>query len=181
MSRRWVASAPVSKIRRSSSSRTNAAHSATLTTKAGPSHRPAGFRAARQNSRADERLPGDDAREEKLARPGREVSRAGPNERQVAGYPAPVRRQEVEAPAEVRQVRERDDGEVDGPEDEEPAPEHPEVESSLTGPASVVRRPFRTSPSSSARLYAGQATPVPASEAAVRAWWTGGLADVAVQ
>ena len=55
MSRRWVASAPVSKIRRISSSRMNVAHSERLTTKAGPSHRPAGSRAARQNSMAGER------------------------------------------------------------------------------------------------------------------------------
>ena len=53
----------------------------------------------------------------------------------------------MEAPAEVRQVRERDDGEVDGPEHEEPAPEHPEVESSAHRPglrgAPAIRRRHR--------------------------------------
>ena len=46
------------------------------------------------------------ARRSWLAQAG-SIARAGPDERQVARNPAPARREEVEAPAEVRQVRER--------------------------------------------------------------------------
>ena len=123
-----------------------------------------------------EPLPGDDARQEKLARPGRQHSRAGPDERQVARNPPPARREEVEASAEVRQVRERDEGEVEGPEREEPAPEHPEIESTARRPR--LRGAFGSLPmgSSSARLYAGRSgaagRPV-AAGARAGLFWTG--------
>ena len=93
--RRCVASAPVSKIRRTSSSRMNVAQSERLTTNAGPRDAPSPAGRSPEED-AGETLPDDDAREQDRAEPGRhaELGRAARDEGQVPRDPGPVRRQE---------------------------------------------------------------------------------------